>query len=259
MNEQLAALVRRHDPDRFLTALFAPPDRRDDSVGAVRLQSRTGPRARSCVRAAAGADPPAMVARGGRGRPPPSRNRRAARRRAGSRHAAGQRPAAGDRGAGDGSGAGDRLAGGVASLCVDRRRRPGGQRPRGCWVSRHPEEFRPLGAAYGVAGVLRSVPALAAHQRCLLPADLLAEQGLSPEAAVAEPEAAPVRNVLQRLASEGRALLAAGPRRVRGSAVAAGLPAVLARRDLGRPPLPSGPRGLGDRLAVMAAGLTGRI
>ncbi|MGD0108468.1 MAG: squalene/phytoene synthase family protein [Rhodopila sp.] len=28
MNEAIAALVRRHDPDRFLTALFAPPERR---------------------------------------------------------------------------------------------------------------------------------------------------------------------------------------------------------------------------------------
>src|SRR5271165_1963078 len=25
----LAAMVRRHDPDRFLTALFAPPERRE--------------------------------------------------------------------------------------------------------------------------------------------------------------------------------------------------------------------------------------
>src|SRR5271157_4253152 len=29
MNDSIAALVRRHDPDRFLTALFAPPGRRD--------------------------------------------------------------------------------------------------------------------------------------------------------------------------------------------------------------------------------------
>ena len=29
MNDAIAALVRRHDPDRFLTALFAPADRRD--------------------------------------------------------------------------------------------------------------------------------------------------------------------------------------------------------------------------------------
>ena len=29
MNEAIAALVRRHDPDRFLTALFAPPEKRD--------------------------------------------------------------------------------------------------------------------------------------------------------------------------------------------------------------------------------------
>src|SRR3954466_2319838 len=29
MNQAIAALVRRHDPDRFLTPLFAPPERRD--------------------------------------------------------------------------------------------------------------------------------------------------------------------------------------------------------------------------------------
>ena len=29
MNQAIAALVRRHDPDRFLTALFAPPEQRD--------------------------------------------------------------------------------------------------------------------------------------------------------------------------------------------------------------------------------------
>jgi 15-cis-phytoene synthase len=29
MNDSIAALVRRHDPDRFLTALFAPPEKRD--------------------------------------------------------------------------------------------------------------------------------------------------------------------------------------------------------------------------------------
>src|SRR3954454_2482946 len=29
MNDAIAAIVRRHDPDRFLTALFAPADRRD--------------------------------------------------------------------------------------------------------------------------------------------------------------------------------------------------------------------------------------
>ena len=29
LNEAIVALVRRHDPDRFLTALFAPPEKRD--------------------------------------------------------------------------------------------------------------------------------------------------------------------------------------------------------------------------------------
>jgi hypothetical protein len=34
---------------------------------------------------------------------------------------------------------------------------------------------------------------------------------------------------------------------------------VLARRDLRRPGAPARPRGLGDRLAVLAAGLAGRV
>jgi len=40
---------------------------------------------------------------------------------------------------------------------------------------------------------------------------------------------------------------------------AAALPAVLARRDLRRIGAPVRPRGLGDRLAVMAAAMIGRI
>ncbi len=36
------------------------------------------------------------------------------------------------------------------------------------------ERLRALGAAYGVAGVLRSVTALARQGRCLLPEDVLA-------------------------------------------------------------------------------------
>ena len=40
----------------------------------------------------------------------------------------------------------------------------------------------------------------------------------------------------------------------------AALPAVLARRDLRRPPAPAaGPRGLGDKLAVLAAYVMARV
>src|SRR6185437_3916504 len=95
--------------------------------------------------------------------------------------------------------------------------------------SAEPEVLRPLGAAYGVAGVLRSIRHLAAQGRCLLPADLLAEHGLSPEAAIAEPDAPALRPVLDRLEREGLAMIAAGPRRVHGAGIAAALPAVLAR------------------------------
>ena len=46
------------------------------------------------------------------------------------------------------------------------------------------EALRPLGAAYGVAGVLRSVPVLARAGRCLLPLDVLGGHGLTAEAAM---------------------------------------------------------------------------
>lgn len=116
------------------------------------------------------------------------------------------------------------------------------------------------GAAYGLAGVLRNLPALAGQGRCLLPADVLAVHGLTAEAVVAAP--GETRPVVAALASAGLdrvvALRPALPR----SAVAAALPLVLARRDLRRlavgrevPPV----RGLGDRLAVTAAGLLGRV
>ncbi|PZW49178.1 phytoene synthase [Humitalea rosea] len=111
-----------------------------------------------------------------------------------------------------------------------------------------------LGAGYGLAGVLRSVAAHAAQGRCLLPLDALAAHGLSPEAVIADPTAA--APVVQALARAG---LAALPRARVPSAAA--LPGVLARRDLAR--LAAGqavpvPRGFGDRLAMVWAGLRGR-
>jgi 15-cis-phytoene synthase len=116
-----------------------------------------------------------------------------------------------------------------------------------------------VGALYGLAGVLRSTGILARQGRCLLPEDALGTAGLNPHAVVAEPASAgPVLATLATAGLEHRPDLAALPRR----AVAAALPLVLARRDLRR--LAKGQeisvtRSLGDRLAVMAAGLLGRV
>lgn len=116
-----------------------------------------------------------------------------------------------------------------------------------------------LGAAYGLAGVLRNLPAHAAQNRCLLPADALAEAGLNAEAVIRSPEAA--APLVRRMAAEALAVMPSG-REVPRQAMAAALPAVLAVRDLRRlaagRPVPR-PRGVGDRLAVMLAGLRGRV
>jgi phytoene synthase len=116
-----------------------------------------------------------------------------------------------------------------------------------------------------LAGVLRSVPALAGQGRCLLPLETLAAAGLSAEAVVAAPEQGPVRDLVAAIAeaalpglAETRAALRIVPR----EAVAGALSFVLARRDLRR--LATGraipaARGLGDRLAVSLAGLRGRV
>jgi phytoene synthase len=129
-----------------------------------------------------------------------------------------------------------------------------------------PEALRDLGAAYGAAGVLRAVPALARHGRCLLPADVLAAHGLSPEAVpeavLCAPDAPAVRAVLATLAATGRSLLADAPRHLPRPVIAAALPAVLARRDLARllrHRVPSPGRGIGDRLAVTLAAARLRV
>ena len=130
-----------------------------------------------------------------------------------------------------------------------------------------PASLRPLGAAVGAARVVRWNRTLAMRGRCLLPADLLAEAGLTVAEAIAAPDADRVAQVLRRLAGVGEAWLAAGPSgRVQRGWIAAVLPAILARRDLRRVtvsspgPAPSpGPRGFGDRLAVTVAGLRARV
>ena len=86
------------------------------------------------------------------------------------------------------------------------------------------EAVEDLGTAYAISGILRATR-------------------LRPQDGTSDAE----------LIAHARALLVARPPRI---ALPAALPAVLARRDLGRP---YRPRGLADRLAVLKAALTGRV
>lgn len=124
------------------------------------------------------------------------------------------------------------------------------------------EVLRALGAAYGLAGVLRSVAAHAAQGRCLLPHDRLTAAGLSAEAAIATPAAPALRALVAEMAAEGAEALRSARRDIPPGTTAAALPAVLAARDLQRlaagRDVPS-PRGFGDRVAVVWTGLRGWV
>jgi len=71
------------------------------------------------------------------------------------------------------------------------------------------EQARRIGRAYGVAGLLRAVPYHAAQGRVLLPLRALAEAGVSGEEVIRAPHAAAVRGVVRDLAALGGAELAA--------------------------------------------------
>jgi phytoene synthase len=251
-------LVRRHDPDRFFTALFAPPERRDallllyafnHELARAREVTREGHMAlirlhwwREVVQGATRAHPIATPL--------------AAALAAGTFAPADllsiidAREAEADERIETLADWRAYLRGTAGGLAVAAARLLGAP---------DPEATRDPGAAYGAAGVLRAVPALARQGRCLLPADVLATHALSPEAVVAGADPAPA---IATLAAEGRALLR--PLRLPRAAVAAVLPAVLARRDLARGNIarllgPAHPRGIGDRLAVLLAAQRGRV
>ena len=131
---------------------------------------------------------------------------------------------------------------------------------------------RALGAGSGVVaaadrsghGLWRGRPvaqraALARQGRCLLPEDVLAAHGLTVHEAMARPDAPALRAVLAELVGWGQERLRRGAGRLPRAVLAAGLVAVFARRDLRRLDAPAGPRGLGDRLAVLSAVLARRV
>lgn len=85
------------------------------------------------------------------------------------------------------------------------------------------------GAAYALTGILRAAPHLLAQQRVLLPLDLLNGQGLSAEAAYQTEAGTALRRVYARIATEAETLLnAARPQKVSRAAQPALLPATLA-------------------------------
>jgi len=257
MNQVIADLVRRYDPDRFLTALFAPPDKRDALLTLYAFNHELA-RAREVV-----SKPPLALIRLQWWRETVEGTRR--------RHEVAE-PLEAAIAVGDLDRA-DLLAlidareievdstietlaawrayvlGSAGGLAVAAGRLLGAD---------DPESLRPLGAAYGVAGLLRSIPVHAGQGRCLLPEDVLAEHGLTPEQVIATPTMGAVQAVVRRLAEAGLGVLGR-PKRLPRRAIAAGLPAVLARRDLQRAPRFIARRGLGDRLAVTLAGLAGRV
>ena len=117
--------------------------------------------------------------------------------------------------------------------------------------------MRDLGAGHGIAGQLRNIAAFAASGRCLLPQDVLADAGLSRHAIEAGADPACLQPVRARLAELGSARLG-GAQACPRAWLAAGLPAVLARRDLRAARPPAGRRGIGDRAAVLGAAVRSR-
>ncbi|MGG5885592.1 squalene/phytoene synthase family protein [Falsiroseomonas sp. HC035] len=259
-------LARRHDPDRYLAALFAPAERREALFALIgfnhelaRAREATTTQIAALIRLQWWRDAVAEAAAG----QPARRHEVAAPLHEAIR-----------------SGVLD--AGDLAAL-IDAREaeaEPEGIPTReafGAWLRAGaggfavaagrllgvPDAVLPAlqrrGALIGLAGVLRSVPAHAAQGRCLLPLDALAEVGLSAEGVVTQPSVAePLRRAM---AEEGGAMLvrerqAALPRQ----ALAAVLPTLLAARDFQR--MAAGrevpaTRRLGDRLAVAWAGFRG--
>jgi len=258
-----AALVRRHDPDRFLTALFAPAARRE-ALFALYAFNHELARAREVV-----SEPMLALIRlqwwrevvqGTAKRHEVATPLSAAIAQGmlvpddllamiDGREAEAD-PAIPDRAAWLGF-----LTATAGGVMVAAGRALGAE---GALLDR----LRTLGTAHGVAGQLRNVPALARAGRVLLPQDVLGAHGLTIHDVTAAREPERLLAVVAELAAEGRMMLGVAQRLPR-AVIAAALPAVLARGDLFRLHLAHATqpaqRGLGGRLAVLAAWGRGRV
>jgi phytoene synthase len=87
----------------------------------------------------------------------------------------------------------------------------------------------PAGTAYALTGILRAAPYLLAQQRVLLPMDLLSQQGLTPEATYRTEAGTALRPVYRRIAEDARRMMQlAQTGKVTRQALPALLPATLA-------------------------------
>ena len=168
MNEAIAALVRRHDPDRFLTALFAPPDRRDALLTLYAFNHELA-RAREVV-----SEPPLALIRlqwwrevieGAHRRHEVAEPLRAALDageldRGDLLRLIDAREAEAEPAFQTMIEWRDYLLAGAGGVAVAAGRLLGAP---------DPETLRPMGAAYGIAGLLRSISAHSRQGRCLLP------------------------------------------------------------------------------------------
>jgi len=264
----IAAFARAHDPDRFLAALFAPPEKREAIFTLIAFNHELA-RARE-----AASHPMAALIRlqWWRDALEEARQGKPARRHevAEPLHAAitaGALDAAALEAMIDAREAEAEEAGILteADFVTWLRGTAGGfAYAAGLALggsAEDAEKLRALGAAYGLAGVLRSVMAHAAQGRCLLPLDRLTRAGLNAEAVISAPGQPALAALRAEMAAEGLEALRTAPRDVPKALMAASLLAVLAGRDLRR--LAEGkvvpmPRGVVDRGAVIWAGLWGR-
>lgn len=130
------------------------------------------------------------------------------------------------------------------------------------------DQVHAAGTAYALTGILRATPHLAAHGRVLLPAALLGAHGLTPDAVVQTDVSARLPAVIREVAEQAEQLLrqsaASKPSR---EALPALLPATLARLHLkalkagGYDPAAAEPRvtPLRKQMALLWSSLKGRI
>lgn len=271
--ESCLAIARRSDPDRFLTALFAPPGGRD-AVFVLIAFNHELVRAVEMPSAQSGAGPIATLIRlqwwrevveGSRG---DWRHHEVAEplhrlidsgavssatllRLIDARESDAEEPS-------DLAGWRASLLGGAGAL----------QQAIGEALGVDPalgDRLAAVGAAYAIGASARHLAEMLRAGRCTLPDDLLAVVGTTREALLQDPEPDLLARLRPVLVQEGtRFLDLAGSVRLPRDRIAAALPLVLATRDLKRaatpsiPVLRSGQRGIGDRLAVLASYALGR-
>jgi phytoene synthase len=273
---ELAALARRHDPDRFLCALFAPAEARETLFLLIcfnhelaRARAATTNTMTGLIRLQWWRDAVEEAAAGAVPRKHEVAMPLAAAIRDGTLRADELLPLIDAREAEVEEDMPTRDA-----LMAFLRGTAGGYAVVAGRVLGAPPAAMPglqaAGAVHGMALVLRGIAALAMQGRCLLPADLLEQHGLTPTDVARDPRMPAVSEVTRILAldarrswAETRVMLA---RLLPKSAVAAALPARFAARDLRRvlaagwdPAQPPPPRGFGDRISVSWAGWRGKV